>query len=239
MTIRVVIAEDEDLIRSGLTMILQAQPDIEVVADVHDGDAAVRAVLDLSPDVAVLDVRMPSGREGVEAARRIAGDETIARLGRTVGVLMLTTFSASDAVYEAIRVGATGFVLKDATPSDLAAAVRAVAAGDAWLAPAVTRAIVRDLAGATRALPAQTSASRDLPPGMTPRERQVLELMAYGLTNEEIARHHGVVVGTVKTHVNRIFNKLQVRDRAQAVAWAYRHRLVGPDDPLPPASTLG
>jgi len=228
MAIRLVLADDDALVRAGIGMLLSAQPDLDVVAEVGDGAAAVEAVRRLRADVAVLDVRMP-GMDGVEATRRLTGDAMTAALGRTVAVLVLTTFHVSEAVYAALRAGASGFVLKDAAPSELVSAIRAVAEGAAWLDPAVARQLIGEFARRpANVLPAPTEVA-----ALTARERQVLVLMAHGMSNTEIARHLVVEAGTVKTHVSRILMKLGVRDRSQAVAVAYRSRLVGPDDPVP------
>jgi DNA-binding NarL/FixJ family response regulator len=229
MTIRLVLADDDALVRAGIGMLLGVEPDLEVVAEVGDGAAAVEAVRRLRADVAVLDVRMP-GVDGVEATRRLTGDTMTAALGRTVAVLVLTTFHVSEAVYAALRAGASGFVLKDAAPAELVAAVRAVAEGEAWLDPAVARQLIAEFARRPQSgLPPPTEVS-----ALTPREREVLVLIAHGMSNTEIARHLVVEAGTVKTHVSRILMKLGVRDRSQAVAVAYRSRLVGPSDPVPP-----
>jgi DNA-binding NarL/FixJ family response regulator len=231
MAIRCVLADDDALVRAGIGMLLEAEKDVEVVAEVGDGAGAVAAVRDLRPDVAIVDVRMP-GMDGVEATRRIASDEVADEAGRTTAVLVLTTYLVDEAVYACLRAGASGFLLKDAAPAELVAAVHAVAAGESWLDPAVARLLIREFARRPEtALPPPT-ALRDL----TRREREVLVLMAHGLTNSDIARHLVVEVGTVKTHVSRVLMKLGVNDRAQAVAVAYRSRLVGPDDAVPARS---
>ena len=231
MAIRCVLSDDDALVRAGIGMLLEAEKDVEVVAEVGDGVGAVAAVRDLRPDVAIVDVRMP-GMDGVEATRRIASDEVADEAGRTTAVLVLTTYLVDEAVYACLRAGASGFLLKDAAPAELVAAVHAVAAGESWLDPAVARLLIREFARRPEtALPPPT-ALRDL----TRREREVLVLMAHGLTNSDIARHLVVEVGTVKTHVSRVLMKLGVNDRAQAVAVAYRSRLVGPDDAVPARS---
>jgi len=231
MAIRCVLADDDALVRAGIGMLLEAEKDVEVVAEVGDGAGAVAAVRDLRPDVAIVDVRMP-GMDGVEATRRIASDEVADEAGCTTAVLVLTTYLVDEAVYACLRAGASGFLLKDAAPAELVAAVHAVAAGESWLDPAVARLLIREFARRPEtALPPPT-ALRDL----TRREREVLVLMAHGLTNSDIARRLVVEVGTVKTHVSRVLMKLGVNDRAQAVAVAYRSRLVGPDDAVPARS---
>ena len=228
MAIRVVLADDDGYARAGIGMILRAESDIEVVAEAADGTGAVDAVRRLHPDVAVLDVRMP-GMDGIEATRRITSDESAAPDGRTTAVLVLTTFKVDEAVYDCLRAGASGFLLKDVAPHDLAAAVRAVADGESALSPAVARLLIREFARRPES---------DLPPAevltlLTPREREVLRLIAYGRENADIARDLFLAPGTVKTHVTRILTKLGVHTRTQAAVFAYRIRLVGPDDPLP------
>jgi DNA-binding NarL/FixJ family response regulator len=213
-------------------MLMSVAPDIEVVAQVGDGRAAVEVVERLQPNVAILDVRMPI-MDGVEATRRITNSELRhPGAGRDeVSVLVLSTFNLDQAVYAALRAGASGFLLKDAAPRDLVAATRAVAGGDAWLDPAVARTLIAEFA----ARPDDSS----MPPPedlvlLTPREREVLILMAGGLSNSEIASNLFLGEGTVKTHVSRILLKLGLRDRTQAVVMAYRTRLVSPRSPLPP-----
>lgn len=222
------LADDDLLVRSGIAMLLNVEPDIEVVAEVGDAPGAVAAVLEHEPDVAIVDVRMPGGG-GIEATRAITADDTTARVGHAVGVLALTNYHVSEAVYGCLRAGASGFLLKDAAPAELVLAVQAVAKGDAWLDPAVARELVREFAQRPESsLPSPSEVA-----ALTPREREVLVLLAHGLSNQEIAEHLVVEHGTVKTHVSRVLMKLGVRDRAQAVAVAYRSRLVGPDDPPP------
>lgn len=227
---RVVVADDEALVRGGLCMLMSIAADIEVVAEVGDGQAAVHAVERLRPDVAILDVRMPV-MDGVEATRRITSGDLGASAGARgeVSVLVLSTFNIDSAVFAALRAGASGFLLKDAAPTDLLPATRAVAAGEAWIDPAVARTLIAEFA-------ARPDSS--LPPPedlrlLTPREREVLILMADGLNNGEIAAHLVLGEGTVKTHVSRILMKLGLRDRTQAVVMAYRSHLVG--DPMPPS----
>jgi DNA-binding NarL/FixJ family response regulator len=227
MTIRVVLADDDALVRAGIGMLLSAD-DVEVVAEVGDGVTAVAAVRAQRPDVAIIDVRMP-GMDGVEATRRIASDELTEEIGHSIAVLILTTYLVDEAVYACLRAGASGFLLKDAAPAELVAAVHAVAEGESWLDPAVARVLIREFAQRPESsLPPPSAVS-----ALTAREREVLVLMAHGLTNTDIARHLVVEVGTVKTHVGRVLMKLGVNDRSQAVAVAYRSGLVGPGDSVP------
>jgi DNA-binding NarL/FixJ family response regulator len=215
--IRVLIADDQALMRTGFRMILDAQDDIEVVGEAIDGADAIRRFEKLAPDVVVMDVRMPT-MDGIEATRRLAALERPAR------VLILTTFDFDDYVYEALRAGASGFLLKDRPPEELVAAVRVIAAGEALLAPSVTRRLIEEFA-----LRAPTASRTELDE-LTEREREVLVLMARGLSNAEIARALFVAETTVKTHVGRVLHKLRLRDRAQAVVLAYESGLVKPGD---------
>jgi DNA-binding NarL/FixJ family response regulator len=215
--IRVLIADDQALMRTGFRMILDAEPDIEVVGEAIDGADAVRRFRDLGPDVVVMDVRMPT-LDGIEATRRLAALDPPAR------VLILTTFDLDEYVYEALRAGASGFLLKDRPSEELVAAVRVIAAGDALLAPSVTRRLIEEFA---RRAP---SVARAQLAALTDREREVLVLIARGLSNTEIARSLYVAETTVKTHVGRVLHKLGVRDRAQAVVLAYESGLVQPGD---------
>ena len=215
--IRVLIADDQALMRTGFQMILDVQPDIEVVGEAIDGTDAIRQYERLTPDVVVMDVRMPV-MDGIEATRRLTALDPPAR------VLILTTFDLDEYVYEALRAGASGFLLKDRPPEELVAAVRVIAAGEALLAPSVTRRLIEEFA--KRA----PTASRDELGELTDREREVLVLMARGLSNREIAGSLFVAETTVKTHVGRILGKLRLRDRAQAVVLAYESGLVQPGD---------
>ena len=214
---RVLIADDQALMRTGFRMILDAQDDIEVVGEAIDGADAVRRFQELSPDVVVMDVRMPT-MDGIEATRRLSA------LDRPARVLILTTFDLDEYVYEALRAGASGFLLKDRPPEELAAAVRVIASGEALLAPSVTRRLIEEFA---RRAPAVKPTELD---ELTEREREVLVLMARGLSNAEIARSLFVAETTVKTHVRRVLHKLRLRDRAQAVVLAYESGLVHPGD---------
>ncbi|SCK40489.1 response regulator transcription factor [Streptomyces sp. WMMB 322] len=234
MTTRVIIVDDQAMVRAGFAALLAAQSDIDVVGEAADGAQGVELCRRTHPDVVLMDVRMPE-TDGLEAARRLLGtdDGTRARAGRGDGkahrpkVLMLTTFDVDDYVYEALRAGASGFLLKDAPPADLIAAVRIVAEGEALLAPSVTRRLIADFA---RQRPAP-QASRGLRlNGLTDRETEVLELLARGRSNGEIADVLVLAEQTVKTHVSRIFTKLQLRDRAQAVIFAYESGLISPGE---------
>lgn len=218
---RVVIADDQDLVRTGFRLILTARG-IDVVGVAADGVEAVAAVRRLRPDVVLLDIRMPN-MDGLEAARRILAEAPDCR------VIMLTTFDLDQYVYAALAAGASGFLLKDVTPEHLAAAVRLVGTGDALLAPSITRRLVERCGpGAAAADPAAAAAARQELAALTPREREVLTLMGHGLSNAELAREFTLSEATVKTHVARIFAKLSLRDRAQAVVLAYETGLVTP-----------
>jgi DNA-binding NarL/FixJ family response regulator len=215
----VFIADDQSMVREGFRALLSAEPDITVVGDAPDGRTAVSEVVRLAPDVVLLDVRMP-GMNGLEAAAEIMAR----RIDPSPRVLMLTTFDIDDYVYEALRLGASGFMLKDAPAEELIRAVRVVATGDALLAPSITRRMIEE---ATR----RRSRGRAEPPqlrALTAREREVLELIARGLSNTEIAETLYLAEQTVKTHVGRVFAKLQLRDRAQAVVFAYESGVVAP-----------
>ncbi|WP_327234252.1 response regulator transcription factor [Streptomyces sp. NBC_01317] len=215
MTIRVVVADDQELVRSGFAMILDAQPDIEVVAEAGDGAQAVEAVRRLRPEVALLDVRMP-GTDGIEACRAITG----AGGCRTV---MLTTFDSDAYVYEALHAGASGFLLKDVRRDDLVHAVRVVAAGDSLLAPSVARRLVEEYVRRPRPAAVVPGAGLGV---LTARERETLLHLARGLSNAEIAAALTVSEHTVKTHVGHVLAKLGLRDRIQAVIRAYETGLV-------------
>ncbi|MFD6172935.1 response regulator [Streptomyces coeruleorubidus] len=220
MTIRVVVADDQELVRSGFALILDVQPDIEVVAEVGDGDEAVEAVRRHAPDVALLDVRMPR-MDGIEACRAISAASDC----RTV---MLTTFDSDEYVYDALHAGASGFLLKDVRRDDLVHAVRVVARGDSLLAPTVARRLVEQYTRSTRH--ARPAARLDV---LTARERETLLLLARGLSNAEIAAELVVSDHTVKTHVGNVLAKLGLRDRIQAVICAYETGLVAAGDPPP------
>ena len=221
MTITVLVADDQAMVRAGFAAVLAAQPGIDVVGQAADGVEAVTLARELRPDVVVMDVRMPH-RNGIEATRDLQaparGSDHVPR------VLMLTTFDIDEYVYEALRAGASGFLLKDATPEELVAAVRVVAAGDALLAPSVTRRLIEDFARS--APPPRTSDTRLA--GLTEREREVLTLVGRGMSNAEIASALFIAEQTVKTHVSKILQKLGLRDRVHAVVLAYDTGLVQP-----------
>ncbi len=217
MTVRVVIADDQGMVRSGFTTLLNSEPDIEVIGEAVNGQEAVTRAIQLRPDVILMDVRMPV-MDGLEATRQITALDGAPR------VLVLTTFDLDDYVYQALRWGASGFLLKDASARELAEAVRVVAAGDALLSPSVTRRLIAEFArmGAPR------GPSRKTLQDLTERETEVLALVARGLSNAEIAGRLVVAEQTVKTHVSRVLMKLGLRDRTQAVVLAYETGLVQP-----------
>jgi DNA-binding NarL/FixJ family response regulator len=221
--ISVLIADDEALVRSGIRMILDADDAIEVLGEVDDGRAAVDRTRELRPDVVLLDLRMPR-LDGIEATRAITADP-----GGPSRVLMLTTFDRDEHLYDAIRAGASGFLLKSSPPEQLIAAVRLVAAGESLLAPALTRRLMDQFA--QRPLPGRVDEARLAP--LTEREREVLTLIGRALSNAEIAGELFLSEGTVKTHITSIFAKLGLRDRAQAVVLAYESGLVAVGEPRP------
>jgi DNA-binding NarL/FixJ family response regulator len=221
-TIRVLLADDQPLVRAGLRMLLSTVPDIEVVGEATEGEAAVRLAGELAADVVLMDIRM-HGVDGLEATRRIAADERLA----DVHVVILTTFDVDDYVFEALHAGASGFLLKDAEPDELIRAVRVAAAGDALLSPSVTRRLIADYAHRPRPRPFSAAGLQVL----TEREREVMALVARGLSNEEIAERLVLSPLTAKTHVSRILAKLKARDRGQLVMLAYELGLVQPGEP--------
>jgi DNA-binding NarL/FixJ family response regulator len=214
----VLIADDQALIRVGLRKILEAEPGTTIAGEAADGQDAVAAARRLRPDVVLMDIRMPV-LDGIEATRRIAAAQPATR------VLILTTFGLDGYVYDALRAGASGFMLKDAPPEEIAAAVRIVAGGDALLAPAITRAVIQEF---TRHPPAAAPAAPPAVTALTPREREVLDLLIRGLSNPEICAELVISDATAKTHVARILQKLGLRDRVQAVIYAYETGLVAP-----------
>lgn len=219
MTARIVLADDQPLVRAGFRMILEAEDDIDVAGEASDGEEAVAVTRQLQPDVVLMDIQMPKV-DGLEATRRIAQDaSTDSR------ILILTTFERDDYVFEALRAGASGFMLKNAAPEDLVRAVRVVATGDALLDPAITRRVIEDYA--QRAAPRKDHARLAR---LTEREREVLRLLATGKSNAELAAHLYLGEGTVKTHVSHVLGKLGLRDRVQAVVFAYETGLVEPGE---------
>jgi len=219
MSIRILIADDQALVRAGFKMILDAEGDLDVVGEASDGAQAITMAAELEPDVVLMDIRMPEV-DGIEATRRV-----IAEAGeRPVRVLMLTTFDLNEYVYEALRAGASGFLLKDVPPEQLVAGIRVVAEGEALLAPSITRRLIQEFATAA---PAPSVP----PPGLdelTPREVEVFKLVSRGLSNAEIAAELVVSETTVKTHVARVLMKLGLRDRVQAVVLAYESGVAVP-----------
>jgi DNA-binding NarL/FixJ family response regulator len=216
--IRVVLVDDQQLLRSGLRVLLEAEPDITVVGDAADGAEAERVVTALEPDVVLMDVRMP-GVDGLAATKAITANPSLAG----VRIVILTTFELDEYIFEALRSGASGFLVKDTEPAELVRAVRAAAAGDSLLSPGATRSLIAEYAG--RAKPAALSPDLDR---LTDREREVTGLVAAGLSNDEIARQLVISPTTAKTHVSRSMMKLGARDRAQLVVYAYETGLVTP-----------
>ncbi|CCB72225.1 response regulator [Streptantibioticus cattleyicolor] len=216
MTIRVVLADDQELVRAGLSMVITGLPDLEIVGEAGTGAEAVRLADEVRPDVVVMDIRMP-GTDGIEATRAITADSPTPR------VLILTTFDDDENVYASLRAGASGFLVKDMALVDIIAAIRVVAAGDALIAPSVTRRLIEDFAG--RPAPARQHRRLD---GITGREREVLTLIGRGLSNSEIAEELFIGPATAKTHVARLLTKLDARDRVQLVIAAYDAGLVSP-----------
>ncbi|NUS10479.1 MAG: response regulator transcription factor [Streptomyces sp.] len=220
--IRVLVCEDQALVRAGFVTIFSAQADMEVVGEAADGREGVRRAEELRPDVVVMDIRMPL-LDGIEATRRLAGPGSAG----PAKILVVTTFNVDAYVYEALRAGASGFILKDAPPPELVNAVRTVARGESLLAPAVTRTLIGRFAERVRPSAAQPSPERERVKALTPREHEVLLLMSEGLSNAEIAAEMVISPETVKTYVSRILTKLDLRDRVQAVVLAYRAGLAG------------
>jgi DNA-binding NarL/FixJ family response regulator len=218
MTIRVLVCEDQELVRTGYVAAFNSQPDMEVVGEATDGPAAIEATTRLRPDVVVMDIHMPL-MDGIEATRRIAGPG----VPNPAKVLVVTTFNIDEYVYRALRAGASGFLLKDTPLAELVQGVRTITQGDSLLSPTVTRTLIGRFAGRIR--PSELTGARpdDV---LARRELEVLRLMADGLTNTEIAERMTISVQTVKTYVSRIFTKLDLRDRVQAVVLAYRSGLM-------------
>ena len=222
MTIRIVVADDQNLVRSGLRMILTTQPDFEVVAEALDGHEAVEVVRRLRPDIVLMDIRMP-GSDGLTATRTLADDPDVA----ATKIIVLTTYDLDEYLFEALQAGATGFLLKGIAPEDLIRGVRDVAAGECLLAPSATRRLIGQFVDARHAVATDLSAQRRVDT-LTPREVEVLRLMALGLSNSEIADELIVGANTVKTHVGHVLNKLGARDRIQAVILAYQAGVTDP-----------
>jgi DNA-binding NarL/FixJ family response regulator len=214
----VLIADDQALVRVGLRKILEAEPETTVVGEAGDGQDAVTQARRLRPDVVLMDIRMPV-LDGIEATRRIVGERAATR------VLILTTFGLDTYVYDALRAGASGFMLKDAPPEEIAAAVRIVASGEGLLAPAITRAVIEEFA---KRSPAPPSTPPRAVEQLTAREREILDLLVRGLSNPEICRRLVISEATAKTHVAHILQKLHLRDRVQAVIYAYETGLIAP-----------
>jgi len=227
--IRIVIADDQPLVRAGLKMMLEVEPDIEIAGEAADGDEAIRVVRDLAPDVVLMDVRMPR-RDGISATRLLLDG----RLSSPPKVLILTTFDLDEYVYEALRAGASGFVLKDLSPEQLVEAIRVVAGGEALLAPTVTRRLIEEFARHAPA-PVPPKAFEEL----TPREIEVFGLIARGMSNAEIAESLVVSDATIKTHVARVLMKLGLRDRIQAVVLAYETGIITPGEGGPANAAAG
>jgi len=216
--IRVLIADDQHLVRTGLAVLLGAEPDIEVAGVASDGDDALAMARDLRPDVACLDIRMP-GRSGIEVARELCAPDADPQ----VPVLVLTTFDLDDYVFGALEAGASGFLLKDAPPETIVHAVRQVAAGQGTIDQTLTRRVLAEFVNRRRLQPVTGRRAEDL---LTPREHEILLLLAQGMSNDEIARTLVVELSTVKSHLARMLPKLGVQSRLQAVVWAYQNRVV-------------
>ena len=219
MTIRVIIVDDQELIRAGFRVLLDSADDIEVVGEAATGDEALELVAREAPDVALMDIRMP-GMDGLEATEQLAAQ------GVPVRILILTTFDLDEYVHRALRAGASGFLLKDTSPADLLEAIRVVAEGEALLSPSITRKLIEEFVSRPGAPPVE----RDDFDRLTDREREVLALVGRGMSNAEIAEHLVLSPATSKTHVSRIMTKLNARDRAQLVVIAYESGLVRPGD---------
>ena len=217
-TVRVVVADDQPLVRAGLSTMLTTEPGLEVVGEAADGATAVALARRLRPDVVCMDIRMP-GTDGITATRELCGPD----VADPVPVLVLTTFDVDEYLFGALEAGASGFLLKDAEPAALVEAVRAVAAGHGTLANALTRRVLREVVHRRRTLPVSAARASEL---LTPREHDVLLLLAQGLSNEDIARELYLEVSTVKSHLARVMPKLGVTSRLQAVVWAYQNGVV-------------
>jgi DNA-binding NarL/FixJ family response regulator len=226
VTARVVVADDQTVVREGIVMLLGLLPGIEVVGSAGDGEEALRLVAELAPDVVLMDLRMPRC-DGVEATRRVCAEHPGTQ------VVVLTTYADDDSLFPALRAGARGYLTKDADADEIVRAVEGVMSGDAGLSPQVQRRLLERLAergDADRGEPERETAAGPLPDGLTPREAEILALVAEGLSNPEIARRLQIAPATVKTHINNLFAKTAVRDRAQAVRYAYRHGIAASRD---------
>jgi DNA-binding NarL/FixJ family response regulator len=221
--IRVVVVDDQPLVRAGIVMLINAEDDITVVAQAANGAEALTQIRSQRPDVVLMDVRMP-GTDGVAATRAVVNEGLTAQSGQPIGVIILTTYHIDEAVYAALRAGASGFLLKDAAPAEIVHAIRSVVAGEAWLDPAVARRLIDEFA----ARPEPHTPTPAEMAQLTPREREVLSLMARGLSNADVAVELFISEATVKTHLARVMMKLGVREKAQAVAAAYQTGLVHP-----------
>lgn len=221
--IQVVVVDDQPLVRAGIVMLVNAEEDITVVAEATDGKDALTQIRAHRPDVVLMDVRMP-GTDGVAATRAVVEEGLTAQNGQPIGVIILTTYHIDEAVYAALRAGASGFLLKDAAPAEIVNAIRSVVAGEAWLDPAVARRLIDEFA----ARPEPHTPTPAEMAQLTPREREVLSLMARGLSNADVALELFISEATVKTHLARVMMKLGVREKAQAVAAAYQTGLVQP-----------
>ncbi|MGH3981287.1 MAG: response regulator [Pseudonocardiaceae bacterium] len=228
---RVLVVDDQPLVRAGIAMLVNAEEDIAVVAEAAEGEEALIQARAQRPDVILMDVSMP-GTDGVAATRAVIDEGLIARNGQPIRVIILTTYHIDEAVYAALRAGASGFLLKDAAPTEIVAALRAVVCGEAWLDPAVTRRLIDEFA--TR--PQQHTSTPAKMAQLTPREREVLTLLARGLSNADVAAHLFISEATVKTHLARLMMKLGVREKAQAVVAAYQTGLVQLPAPRPSPS---
>jgi DNA-binding NarL/FixJ family response regulator len=218
-----VVVDDQPLVRAGIVMLINAEDDITVVAEAADGAEALTQIRCQRPDVVLMDVRMP-GTDGVTATRAVVDEGLTAPSGQPIGVIILTTYHIDEAVYAALRAGASGFLLKDAAPAEIVNAIRSVVAGEAWLDPAVARRLIDEFA----ARPEPHTPTPAEMAQLTPREREVLSLMARGLSNADVALELFISEATVKTHLARVMMKLGVREKAQAVAAAYQTGLVQP-----------
>jgi DNA-binding NarL/FixJ family response regulator len=221
--IQVIVVDDQPLVRAGIVMLVNAEEDITVVAEAADGKEALTKIREHRPDVVLMDVRMP-GTDGVAATRAVVEEGLTAQNGQPVGIIILTTYHIDESVYAALRAGASGFLLKDAAPAEIVNAIRSVVAGEAWLDPAVARRLIDEFA----ARPEPHTPTPAEMAHLTPREREVLSLMARGLSNADVAGELYISEATVKTHLARVMMKLGVREKAQAVAAAYQTGLVQP-----------